>query len=986
MATKENNVVLNFKMSGQVEYAKTIREINAIMNTAAKEYKNHIAAMGEDAKVTDKLAAEKKKLEVQMEAARKRTEMLRAQYEAMSKDTKTTTAQLTQMYGKLLDAERAEMALQKSLDRVNAELSEQGQSVREAKDELNRLGNEMGLLEAEQKKLISSFELQKAQLADNADEALRVSLAQKQVQQQMELTGQVVNNLEKQLDQAKKAYGENSKEVIQLETKLNGAKVELEKFTRELARIDDVSKEAEKGLNNLSSELAGLTGGLIAGGGIAGIVSQALDTSSLNTKIDISFNVPEESKATIKQAIRDIEAYGLDAEEAIEGVRRQWALNADATDEANRKIVEGAAAISKAYNGIDFIELIQEVNEVAGALEISNEEALALTNALLKAGFPPEQLDTIAEYGQQMKDIGFDAKEIQAIFEAGIDTKTWNIDNLNDGVKEARILMAEFGLEVDKSMKELLSQAGMSADKFQAWGKAVAEGGSEGSKAMAEMVTWLDGIEDAALRNEIAVKVFGTKWEDQGENLIAVFKGLADAQDKSKQNMDDFNATVERLNADPAVKMRNAMNDIKTASEPLLGLFADIISTVAGWISENPKLTATLVAIVSAIGILTGAAMALAPIITALATSGVSLSAVFAALTGPIGLTITAITALVTAIIAAYTQSETLREKVNEVFSAIQSIIETVIGTVTDYLQEKLETIKQFWAENGEQIQQAVENVFNAIKAVIEFVMPFVKALIEDTWNAIKNVIDGALNIIMGLIKTFSSLLTGDFKGMWEGIKQMFSGAVEAIWGIVQLGFLGKIFKVIQGFGGKAVDVITDMVSKFKGNFDDILSSAKSKFDAVYNAIMTPINKAKDLVKEALDKIYGFFRDLKLPEIKIPKIKLPHFKIKGDFSLSPPSVPTFSVDWYAKGGIFTRPTIFSTPTGFKGVGEAGPEAVLPLNNETLGAIGQGIAATLQMPETIVVQSVLDGKVIAESVTRLQYNDASMRARMRGVSI
>lgn len=986
MAVRENNVVLNFKMNGQVQYAETLKQINMVMQTAAKEYQNHILAMGKDANQTQKLLAEKKKLETQLAASAKKVEMLRREFEEMQNDTSATADDLQKLYNKLLSAENAHTKLEQAIKRVEEGLSDEAISSREAKDELKNLADEMKTLEAEQKKLISGFELQKAQLADNADEALRVSLAQKQVQQQMELTGRVVDNLEKQLDQAKKAYGENSKEVIQLETKLNGAKVELEKFTRELAQIDDVSKEAEKGLNNLSSELAGLTGGLIAGGGIAGIVNQALDTSSLNTKIDISFNVPEESKATIKQAIRDIEAYGLDAEEAIEGVRRQWALNADATDEANRKIVEGAAAISKAYNGIDFIELIQEVNEVAGALEISNEEALALTNALLKAGFPPEQLDTIAEYGQQMKDIGFDAKEIQAIFEAGIDTKTWNIDNLNDGVKEARILMAEFGLEVDKSMKELLSQAGMSADKFQSWGKAVAEGGSEGSKAMAEMVTWLDGIEDAALRNEIAVKVFGTKWEDQGENLIAVFKGLADAQDKSKQNMDDFNATVERLNADPAVKMRNAMNDIKTASEPLLGLFADIISTVAGWISENPKLTATLVAIVSAIGILTGAAMGLAPIITALATSGVSLSAVFAALTGPIGLTIAAITALVTTIIAAYTQSETFREKVNEVFSAIQSIIETIIGTVTDYLQEKLETIKQFWAENGEQIQQAVDNAFNFIKSVIEFVMPFVKALIEDTWNAIKNVIDGALNIIMGLIKTFSGLLTGDFSKMWEGIKQMFSGAVEAIWGIVQLGFLGKIFKVIQGFGGKAIDVITDMAGKFKGKFDDILSSAKSKFDAVYNAIMTPINKAKDLVKEALDKIYGFFRDLKLPEIKIPKIKLPHFKIKGDFSLSPPSAPKFSVDWYAKGGIFTRPTIFSTPSGFKGVGEAGPEAVLPLNEQTLGAIGQGIAATLQMPETIVVQSVLDGRVIGESVSKWQYNNASISAKTRGVSL
>ena len=81
-----------------------------------------------------------------------------------------------------------------------------------------------------------------------------------------------------------------------------------------------------------------------------------------------------------------------------------------------------------------------------------------------------------------------------------------------------------------------------------------------------------------------------------------------------------------------------------------------------------------------------------------------------------------------------------------------------------------------------------------------------------------KNVIDGALNIIMGLIKTFSGLLTGDFSKMWEGIKQLFSGAVEAIWGLLQLGFLGKIFKVVKGFGDDAFRVIQDMTGKMKGN------------------------------------------------------------------------------------------------------------------------------------------------------------------------
>lgn len=307
-------------------------------------------------------------------------------------------------------------------------------------------------------------------------------------------------------------------------------------------------------------------------------------------------------------------------EESLEGTRRQWALNKDASDAVNTSIVKGAGVIANSYAGVDFTELIQETNEVAAGIGVSNEQAMALMNSLLKAGFPPEQLDTVAEYGMQMKNAGFNTKEIQSIFEQGINTKTWNIDNLNDGVKEGRINMAAFGQEVPKAMSDLLESTDLSTEQMQEWGKAVAEGGEGGSKAMAEVATWIDGIKDKSLQNAIATEVFKTKWEDQGKNMLAVYKGLANVQDKSKQNQDQLNDAINKMDASPAVKLKQALADLKIALEPVLGVIADVISAFAKLVSVHPALAAAITTVVTALGILVGAVMALGPVFISLAS------------------------------------------------------------------------------------------------------------------------------------------------------------------------------------------------------------------------------------------------------------------------------------------------------------------------------------------------------------------------------
>jgi len=193
----------------------------------------------------------------------------------------------------------------------------------------------------------------------------------------------------------------------------------IQQVRRELQRLEDQAEESVNALEELDYGIENVAGALVAGGGITGAIEKSLETTNLDTKIDISFDIPEESKKAVTDAIRTVEAYGVDSEASLEGVRRQWALNKDATDQANDAVVKMAATIAGVNTQVDFNELIQEGNEIAATLGISNEEAMGFVKTLLDIGFPPEQLDIIAEYGDQMMQAGFEAEEVQAIMAAG---------------------------------------------------------------------------------------------------------------------------------------------------------------------------------------------------------------------------------------------------------------------------------------------------------------------------------------------------------------------------------------------------------------------------------------------------------------------------------------------------------------------------------------------------------------------------------------
>lgn len=139
MAGNESEVVLKFRTTGEVQFAQTTKELNKVMNEAAQKYRVQMSAMDKNATATEKLTAKKKKLERQLEAGQKRTEMLREEYDKSVEATGAYSDQSLKLHGQLARSETAENNLRASLEQTNEELKKQGIYSDELKEKLNKM-------------------------------------------------------------------------------------------------------------------------------------------------------------------------------------------------------------------------------------------------------------------------------------------------------------------------------------------------------------------------------------------------------------------------------------------------------------------------------------------------------------------------------------------------------------------------------------------------------------------------------------------------------------------------------------------------------------------------------------------------------------------------------------------------------------------------------------------------------------------------------
>ena len=375
---------------------------------------------------------------------------------------------------------------------------------------------------------------------------------------------------------------------------------------------------------------------------------------------------------------------------------------------------------------------------------------------------------------------------------------------------------------------------------------------------------------------------------------------------------------------------------------------------------------------------------------------------------------------------------QSMAETIGTIFTTILNIVVPVVEGIWNTIQTVWGWIAPYVIGIFEGVAQFISGVWTIISTVITTACNIIKAVIHGDWGEIKDiVINAAKNIWDGICSAWEgikSITVNIFEGVksfvvniWENIKSKVSDVVsnikEAIsnkWNEIKTNVSNKVTEIKTDLinkwneiksdvTNKVTEIKTDLINKWNdiktsvtnkvtelktnisNKWDEIWSTISGKAGDILDAIKSPFEDAWDFIQGIPSQISGIFKGM---DLSLPDIKLPHFSIQGEFSLNPPSIPTIGVEWYAKGGFFNSANVI-------GVGEAGREAVLPLENKrNMKPYAQAVASlmndfvgggsgtyNINITQNNTINSELDIKKVSQELAR----ETERECRRRGLT-
>lgn len=319
-----------------------------------------------------------------------------------------------------------------------------------------------------------------------------------------------------------------------------------------------------------------------------------------------------------------------------------------------------------------------------------------------------------------------------------------------------------------------------------------------------------------------------------------------------------------------------------------------------------------------------------------------------------------------------------IQEVWNSLGKPIFDFISSIVGSVRDTFAAKMPEIQGFFSGCVSDISTFWENnlkpCFDAIGDFIENILApafetafngFIGPAVDNAFNFIKDLWENTLKpVFTGITDFLTGVFTGNWSQAWNGIKSILTGAwngykntintaLSNIKNIVSsiLTAIKGVFSNIWNSGVKTVvtTAINNVKTTISNGLNNALTTVSNVLGNIKNKFSSILDGAKTIVKNAIDKIKGFFNF----SWSLPHLKLPHISISGSFSLSPLSVPKFGISWYKKAYenamLLNDPTIFgfSAASGkFLGGGDGNGTEVVAGSGTLMNMIQNAVSAEM----------------------------------------
>lgn len=652
-------------------------------------------------------------------------------------------------------------------------------------------------------------------------------------------------------------------------------------------------------------------------------------------KADVMMNVAEKA-GQLGQKMVDAGKKTVDAWSEIDEAMDTVTTKTGLTGEALLGLQEIAKGIATSLPATTFQESADAVGELNTQFGLTGDTLQSAAEYLLKySKITGEDVSNSAinakkaidAYGLSNEDL---ARVLDSVTKVGQDTGQ-SYDSIFqkaiDGAPQIKMLGLSF--EEGATLIGRFEKSGIdSSAALASLSKATVNYAKDGKTLTEGLNETVNAIQNATSKTEairIASEVFGSKAAPRMVDAIQrgafSFNDLAEAA----QNSSGTVATTFDETIDPIDKLTTYSNKAKEglaeiggklletvipALEPLMGMLESAVNWFTS-LNETDQQTIVILGLVTtAVMLLLGA---IAPLVIAIGAIG-----------APVGIVVAAIVAAI---------------------AAITLIIQAIMnwGAISEWLQSTWDACAAWLSELWTNIVTTATTAWSSFTAWLSEIWSSVVSTGQSLWSSFTST----------LSNIFSSLISGA-QSLWSN----FTSTISNLWSdLVSTGS----------------NLFNNLSSTISGIFNGILSTASNIWNSIQSTISNAIDGARNAVSNAIEAIKSLFNF----NISWPHIPLPHFYVSG--SANPldwlsQGVPSIGIEWYAKGGIMTKPTLFGMNGNRAMVGgEAGAEAILPLNKSTLGAIGQSIANTMNTSNSINVN--FSGVTIREEADLNRLADA-----------